>query len=326
MAEARVSVNFDEFSCSICLDLLKDPVSIPCGHSFCMTCITTKWDQDVQRGVYSCPLCRKNTTQRPELCRNTLLAEMVEKLRNTHIADRSFAGPEDLTCDVCVGQKCKAVKSCLECLASYCVIHHSLHNELNPGNKHRVIDAKYNLAKRICYDHNKLKEVFCCTEKKFMCHECALNMCRGHETTTVSKERSRQEKLLEATQAQIQQKTKETENRMKELSMAAKHIKSSAKSTLNQKEEEVHRVEDMLKHLEKELAKLKQRDAELAQFHLQDDDFLFLKMNKTFSDYSTFDNVPKIQVVPSAFLFMQQTVRLQEKWKFSVRQNYERFP
>uniref|UniRef100_A0A671N253 RING-type domain-containing protein n=1 Tax=Sinocyclocheilus anshuiensis TaxID=1608454 RepID=A0A671N253_9TELE len=49
MAEASVSVGQDQFTCSVCLDLLKNPVTIPCGHSYCMNSMgqsaddITKW-------------------------------------------------------------------------------------------------------------------------------------------------------------------------------------------------------------------------------------------------------------------------------------------
>uniref|UniRef100_A0A673I490 RING-type domain-containing protein n=1 Tax=Sinocyclocheilus rhinocerous TaxID=307959 RepID=A0A673I490_9TELE len=79
MAEARISQ--DEFKCPVCQDLLKDPVAIPCGHSYCMSCITDCWDHEDQKRVYSCPQCRQTFSPRPPLAKNTILAEMVEKLK-----------------------------------------------------------------------------------------------------------------------------------------------------------------------------------------------------------------------------------------------------
>lgn len=34
----------EQFQCSICLDVFTNPSSTPCGHSFCMTCISRYWD------------------------------------------------------------------------------------------------------------------------------------------------------------------------------------------------------------------------------------------------------------------------------------------
>uniref|UniRef100_A0A8C1PZD3 RING-type domain-containing protein n=1 Tax=Cyprinus carpio TaxID=7962 RepID=A0A8C1PZD3_CYPCA len=67
MAEASISWAEDRVICPICLDLLKDPVVIPCGHSHCMSCITDFWDQDDQKGVYSCPRCKQTFSPRPVL-------------------------------------------------------------------------------------------------------------------------------------------------------------------------------------------------------------------------------------------------------------------
>ena len=74
MAQANISVTESQFRCPVCLDTLKEPVSTPCGHTYCKTCINNYWDQ--AEGHFSCPQCRETFSPRPVLRRNTVLAEV----------------------------------------------------------------------------------------------------------------------------------------------------------------------------------------------------------------------------------------------------------
>ncbi|XP_076126748.1 tripartite motif-containing protein 16-like [Alosa pseudoharengus] len=305
MAEA-ISQKEDSFTCPVCLDLLKDPVTIPCGHNFCMRCIKGCWDQEDQKGVYSCPLCKHTFTPRPVLYKNPLIAEMVEKCRKTRIegavSAQCSAGPGDVECDVCTGRKLKAVKSCLECLVSYCDIHFKVHNDVNP-RKHAVIDATGQLQERVCPCHKKVFEIFCRTDQSYLCYLCTMDEHKGHDTVSAAAERSNKQKQLGQTQMRFQQRIQEREKELQELRKAVETLKSSAQTAVEdseriftemirsierrrsevteliraQEKAEVSRAEGLLKQLEQEIAELKRRDAELEQLSHTDDHIHFLK-------------------------------------------------
>ncbi|XP_058240372.1 E3 ubiquitin-protein ligase TRIM65-like isoform X1 [Hemibagrus wyckioides] len=334
MAEARVSVNLDDFTCPVCLDLLKDPVSVPCGHSFCKNCINTQWDREVHKGVYSCPVCKHHCSPRPVLGRNVMLAEMVEKLKKTRVPERTLAGPEDVECDVCVRQKHKAVKSCLVCLASYCEVHFNLHEELHPGNTHTVTEARSKLRNRLCSWHQELKKFFCVTEERFVCSGCLQSGCKSHDTTTITDKRFYQQREIGNVQAQVLQRSQSAESSLKDLRKAIHLIKTSAQTTLDQsekifmdlilsaerkrseirdmvkatKEAEVQRAVDMLQCVEQEVTTLRKRDKDLVQLAQLNDDFLFVRTFMFLSDLSSCGDVPQVTVNLSPFKELQSSL------------------
>ncbi len=187
MAEARFSQ--DEFLCPVCLDLLKDPVTIPCGHSYCKSCITDCWNEEDEMRVYSCPQCRQTFSPRPALARNTILAEMVEKLKKTKLSADCDAGAGDVPCDVCTGRKYKAVKSCLVCLNSYCQNHLEQHESWFKGKRHNLTEATGRLQEMICQKHEKLLEVFCRTDQKCICVLC-MDEHKNHNTVSAAAQRT----------------------------------------------------------------------------------------------------------------------------------------
>ncbi|XP_062375346.1 E3 ubiquitin-protein ligase TRIM39 [Sardina pilchardus] len=71
----------EQFSCSICLDMFSNPVSTPCGHSFCLACISSYWDGKNKQKVWQCPLCKESFRRRPDLHVNHTLKEITEQFK-----------------------------------------------------------------------------------------------------------------------------------------------------------------------------------------------------------------------------------------------------
>uniref|UniRef100_A0A672RXY3 Si:ch211-216p19.6 n=1 Tax=Sinocyclocheilus grahami TaxID=75366 RepID=A0A672RXY3_SINGR len=75
---SSISSQVGQCLCSICQDFFSDPVTIPCGHNFCMECITQHWDSSMGT---QCPLCKKNFHLRPDLGINREFRELIEGLK-----------------------------------------------------------------------------------------------------------------------------------------------------------------------------------------------------------------------------------------------------
>ncbi|XDV31314.1 hypothetical protein PO909_034031 [Leuciscus waleckii] len=331
MAEARISVDQNEFLCPVCLDLLKDPVAIPCGHSYCKICITGCWDQEDQKRVYSCPQCRQTFSPRPALAKNTMLAELVEKLKKTKLPADCYAGAGDVQCDVCTGRKHKAIKSCLVCLESYCQTHFDRHEEYFSRKPHKVTDATGRLQEMICQTHDKLLEVFCRTDQKFICVLCTMDDHKNHDTVSAAAQRTEKQKQLKETQRSFQQRIQQREKDLQQLREAVESHKRSAHTAVedseriftelirsiersrseatqrirDQEKTAVSRAEERLERLEQEINDLRRRDAELEQLSHTQDHIHFLQSfqslsappestdvnDNLFSSLSSFDGV-----------------------------------
>ncbi|XP_023820823.1 tripartite motif-containing protein 16-like [Oryzias latipes] len=304
MAQKGVDLDQETLRCSICLDLLKDPVTIPCGHSYCMKCIQGFWDEEDK--TPSCPQCRKTFIPRPVLVKSTLLANIIEKLRKTGLqaapADLCYAGPEDVVCDVCTGRKLKAIKSCLICLASYCEKHLKPHLDAAAFKKHKLVEPSKNLQENICSHHDEVMKMFCRTDQKCICYLCSVEEHRGHDTVSAAAERTERQRELEESQQQIQQRIQDREKEVKLLQQEVEAINHSADQTVKDSEKiftemirliqkricdvkkqirsqrltEVRRVKDLQEELEQEITELKRRDAELKQLSLTEDHSQFL--------------------------------------------------
>ncbi|XP_023821238.1 tripartite motif-containing protein 16-like [Oryzias latipes] len=294
----------ETFCCSICLDLLKDPVTIPCGHSYCMKCIQGFWDKEAK--IHSCPQCRKTFIPRPVLVKSTMLAALVDQLKKPGLqappADLCYAGPEDVVWDVCTGRKLKAIKSCLICLASYCEKHLQPHLDAAAFKKHKLVEPSKNLQENICSRHDEVMKMFCRTDQKCFCYLCSVEEHRGHDTVSAAAERTERQRELEESQQQIQQRIQDREKEVKLLQQEVEAINHSADQTVkdsekiftemirliqkrscdvkqqirSQQQTEVSRVKDLQEELEQEITELKRRDAELKQLLLTEDHSQFL--------------------------------------------------
>ncbi|KAK2918595.1 E3 ubiquitin/ISG15 ligase TRIM25-like isoform X2 [Channa argus] len=301
MAQANISVTESQFRCPICLDILKEPVSIPCGHTYCMVCINNYWDQ-ADSGHSSCPQCRDKFSPRPVLRRNTVLAEVVDKLKLSEMVpapELYVEGVGDVPCDFCTAEsKLRAVKSCLVCLASLCELHVLPHREVSTLRRHKLVAAVERPAERLCAQHRLGLEPAGSGSDGEVAEwsgDCLLCEADQEEVHNVDPQRARRQ--LQESQRMVQGRIQSGERELEEFQQSFEALKVSASAVLEDSEAlfadmtlrlekskaevrarieakeraVVGRAERDVEMLEKDLEELRKRDEEIGQL-LQTED------------------------------------------------------
>ncbi|XP_067308027.1 finTRIM family, member 86 [Pseudorasbora parva] len=194
----------DTFACPICLEILKDPATLPCGHTYCLLCIQKHWDQPATKGSCECPQCRQRFKPRPVLARSNVLMEAMEKLRlSEQDVPDSPSYPE--------------VPPSTEALGS----------PVAPASQAGLYPALPSSSPHLCPLHQQVLELYCCDDKQCICDECSLMGHKGHQVVRPDEEQHKIQQELIELNARIQGSIADRERVIQSLPQASQAHKSS---------------------------------------------------------------------------------------------------
>ncbi|XP_074489692.1 E3 ubiquitin-protein ligase TRIM21-like [Sebastes fasciatus] len=331
MSAASCLLTEDQFLCSICLDVFTDPVSTPCGHNFCKTCITQHWDINVP---FQCPNCKEVFNSKPELRVNTFISEMAAQFRqsaqqkaSSSSSEQQAAKPGEVPCDVCTGTKLKALKSCLVCLESYCETHLEPHLTRSGLKRHQLIFPVENLEGRMCTKHDKLLELFCKTDQMCVCMMCTVSDHKTHDVVPLKEEYEGQKAKLGKTEADIQQMIQKRRLKIQEmkhsvglsnedadreiadgvqvftaLKESVERSQAELIDTIQEKQRKTEKqAEGFIKELEHEISELKKRSTEVVQLSRSEDHLHLLQSFTALNAAPPTKNWTEVSVRPPSY-------------------------
>nr|XP_055060715.1 E3 ubiquitin-protein ligase TRIM39 [Misgurnus anguillicaudatus] len=243
----------EQLSCSICLDIFTNPVSTPCGHSFCLACITSYWEGQAKSCL--CPLCKENFRKRPELHINHTLKEITEQFKRMAESPESprnatgdsvansFSAPKhvgQLRPPELSEQLVKEIKSRFrrsassELLASQQPLSasndaHSPSASVTPRRSYSVsVTDGGGSGGPQCPRHGQSMEMFCKTDQSCICPLCAQTEHQGHSVGPAQREMNIKKSQLRIMEVELQGLITVRERKIEEILKSLGEIQSNA--------------------------------------------------------------------------------------------------
>ncbi|XP_073468705.1 E3 ubiquitin-protein ligase TRIM11-like [Aquarana catesbeiana] len=235
-----------ELICSICLDIYSDPLMLKCGHNFCRGCLELLLDTQEKSGVFSCPDCRGEFSQRPVPEKNRKLCNIVK----TFTSSQQGLQGNGIACTFCIHIPLPAVRFCLHCEAFLCDNHLEAHSK---SPEHVLCDPTTSPESRKCPIHKKILEYYCTKDFALICLACRVDgEHREHRVETIDEASEKKKEKLKHVLKELLAKTEEMEKRDQSLQERKRKVEEKAAN-------EMERVTALFKDLRRRLEDLEKK-------------------------------------------------------------------
>ena len=202
----------ENLECTVCLERLNDPRTLPCCHSFCKVCLegvvkTCRDEAPRDRPIREipCPNCRTTFVLDPDkevadMPRNHFICNMVQAMA---VLDRGIGVPCSHSCS-----QSYSVARCVTCEKFLCRECLTAHNNYRANNGHSVLtmeelskpeNRKKIQNKMYCNEHSGKKlKVYCETCDQLICKDCMdfKHVKQGHSCALVKDVANKYKELL----------------------------------------------------------------------------------------------------------------------------------
>ncbi|CAH1779293.1 unnamed protein product [Owenia fusiformis] len=262
----------ESVTCSICMEVLDDPRSLQCMHSYCRKCIQDTMDKHQDKKSFPCPICRDDCPIPNQGAAGLKVNFFVNSVLDI-AKDRSASSKDVRNCDICLeeNEQVPAISKCLDCNEKLCKACNRAHKRSRNSKLHKILELSGDtskdtkaamdlLSKRTLYCQVHTQEplrYFCKKDQRLICQDCFAFNHQGHvlediETTAKStlknlnsiidlgKQRSaKYEENLSDTLVQRQAIEKRTENSKAQLASDRENVSAHVNAHFNELEAKV---------------------------------------------------------------------------------------
>ena len=130
----------EEVSCSVCMQLYREPKQLPCLHIFCLECLNNIVRTSARHGKIKCPLCQIEVAV-PERGTMKTLPSCFYLKNMLDILAIKECSTSKVTCGNCE-KKSEEASYCFHCGGFWCNACLDAHNILRANREHRVLALK----------------------------------------------------------------------------------------------------------------------------------------------------------------------------------------